>query len=536
MARKQAEKVVSPRRAADTDSSSIDFANPEFRRLTELVEHTSQSIFLTGKAGTGASPFRRYIIDHTDKKCAVLAPTGIAAVNVGGQTLHSFFHLPLQPVLPDDPEFHSSRLRDRLNLTGRSLKLFKEIELIVIDEISMVRADVIDLIDRILRTFGGGDRRKPFGGKQLLLVGDVFQLEPVVTPEDKSILQKEYCYPFFFNARVFKTFGLVSIELRKAYRQHQKDFIDILDRFRAGVPSHSDIDSINSRCRGTEEPSDNDAGRCIVMTLAARRDVVKQINDVHLERLKGRTVVYTGEVSGDFPPSAYPTDLNLRLKKGAQVIFLRNDAERRFVNGTLGIVSAIKDDSLKVKLENGTEIDVEPAIWENVTYKYEAKTKRVSTNVKGTFTQFPVKPAWALTIHKSQGLTFDNVIIDLGRGGAFAGGQVYVALSRCTSLEGIRLRTCVDARDVFVHPEVIRFSRSFNDIRAHEEALRASQAENLLTSAEKAYSEGEYREAVEYFNEAILANPQLNTPAFRRLVAMRLADTAIPGKRKRKKK
>lgn len=370
----------------------------------------------------------------------------------------------------------------------------------------------------------------------MLLVGDVFQLEPVVTPEDKSILQKEYCYPFFFNARVFKTFGLVSIELRKAYRQHQKDFIDILDRFRAGVPSHSDIDSINSRCRGTEESSDNDAGRCIVMTLAARRDVVKQINDVHLERLKGRTVVYTGEVSGDFPPSAYPTDLNLRLKKGAQVIFLRNDAERRFVNGTLGIVSAIKDDSLKVKLENGTEIDVEPAIWENVTYKYEAKTKRVSTNVKGTFTQFPVKPAWALTIHKSQGLTFDNVIIDLGRGGAFAGGQVYVALSRCTSLEGIRLRTCVDARDVFVHPEVIRFSRSFNDIRAHEEALRASQAENLLTSAEKAYSEGEYREAVEYFNEAILANPQLNTPAFRRLVAMRLADTAIPGKRKRKKK
>lgn len=506
-------------------SDAIDFENPEFRRLLELVENTSHSVFLTGKAGTGKSTFLRYIIGHTAKKCAVLAPTGVAAVNVGGQTLHSFFHLPLQPVLPDDPEFHSSRLRDRLSLTGRSLKLFKEIELIVIDEISMVRADVIDLIDRILRTFGG-DRRRPFGGKQLLLVGDVFQLEPVVTADDRSILQKEYTHPFFFNARVFASFGLVSIELRKVYRQRQTDFIEILDRIRAGVPTHADMAAINSRSTSSTASAPSAPPSHMVMTLAARRDIVRQINDAHLERLGGKETVYRGDVTGDFPASAYPTDLDLRLKKGAQVIFLRNDQEHRYVNGTIGIVSALSDKTLTVSLEDGTEIDVGPATWENVTYQYEAKTKRVSTIVKGTFTQFPVKAAWALTIHKSQGLTFDNVVIDLGRGGAFAGGQAYVALSRCTSLQGIEIRTPIEARDVFVHPEVLRFSRTFNDLRAQEEALRAARAETLLADAEKAYRGGDYRTAVEAFNEALTSNPRLNTPAFRRLVAMRLAAPA----------
>ncbi|MCM1065959.1 MAG: AAA family ATPase [Muribaculaceae bacterium] len=524
-----------PRKAGDTPASAIDLENPEFRRLLELVENTNSSVFLTGKAGTGKSTFLRYIIDHTDKNCAVLAPTGIAAVNVRGQTLHSFFHLPLQPVLPDDPDFAPAKLRDRLQLTGRSIKLFKEIELIVIDEISMVRADVIDLVDRILRTFGG-DRRKPFGGKQLLLVGDVFQLEPVVTAEDKAILQRVYRYPFFFNARVFADFGLASIELRKVYRQKATDFVDILDRFRLGVPDHADIDAVNSRLR---EPDDTDAAAPakIVMTLAARRDSVKRINDMHLERLDTPELCYRGEVSGDFPPTAYPTDLELRLKVGAQVIFLRNDPERRFVNGTLGIVSRTEPDKLIVELENGSEIDVEPVSWENVSYEYEAKTKRVSTRVKGTFTHFPIKAAWALTIHKSQGLTFDNVVIDLGRGGAFAGGQVYVALSRCTSLQGIGLLSRIDARDVFVNPEVLRFSRTFNDIRDQEEALRVARADTLMRDAERAYAAADMRTAVELFNEAILCNPRLNTPAFRRLVALRLAGrTLAPPKKKRRKK
>ncbi|MDE5661433.1 MAG: ATP-binding domain-containing protein, partial [Muribaculaceae bacterium] len=402
--------------------------------------------------------------------------------------------------------------------------------LIVIDEISMVRADVIDLIDRILRTFGG-DRRKPFGGKQMLLVGDVFQLEPVVTSEDKAILQKEYRNQFFFNAKVFDSFGLASIELRKVYRQSDSAFVEILDRFRAGVPNHADIRAINSRMAASEA----DEGR-LVMTLAARRDSVKRINDLHLERLDAPETVYVGDVTGEFPASSYPTDLELRLKAGAQVIFLRNDPERRFVNGTLGIVETADSDCLTVRLEDGETIEVEPVIWENVSYEYETRTRSVSTRVKGTFMQFPIKTAWALTIHKSQGLTFDNVVIDLGRGGAFAGGQVYVALSRCTSLDGIRLLSGIDARDVFVNPEVLRFSRTFNNIRDQEEALQRARSYTLLQEADTAFAAGRMSEAVERFNSAVEANPRLNTPAMRRLVAMRLSRSVAAKKPTPKKR
>lgn len=524
-------EAAGPRKAGDTPGSAIDFSNPEFQRLRQLVDDTSQSVFLTGKAGTGKSTFLRYIIDNTSKKCVVLAPTGIAAVNVGGQTLHSFFHLPLQPVLPDDPEFAPARIIDRLQLNGRCRKLLKEVELIVIDEISMVRADVVDLIDRILRTVTG-ERRKPFGGKQMLLVGDVFQLEPVVTSDDKAILQHAYRSFFFFNARVFAQFGLVAIELRKVYRQKKADFVEVLDRFRVGIPSHADIDAVNSRIECDEvTPTDR-----IVMTLAARRETVKRINDRHLRQIEAPEHVYTGEVSGDFPASAYPTDLELRLKEGAQVIFLRNDVERRYVNGTLGIVTCASPEKVVVRLESGAEIDVEQADWENVSFEYDSRSKRVSARVKGLFRQYPLKAAWALTIHKSQGLTFDNIVIDLGRGGAFAGGQVYVALSRCTSLEGIRLLSPVDARDVFVSPEVLRFSHSFNNLQDQENALRKAKAARSLEIAAKAFAAGDFREAVEEFNEAVMANPALNTPALRRMVAMRMAKKINPGTKRKKRK
>ncbi|MDE6854831.1 MAG: AAA family ATPase [Muribaculaceae bacterium] len=524
--------TVSPRRAADTPESGIDMENPEFRVLLRLVEETNASIFLTGKAGTGKSTFLRYIISHTHKKHAVLAPTGVAAVNVGGQTLHSFFHLPLRPVLPDDPEFQPKRLRDRLNITGRQIKLFREVELIIIDEISMVRADVIDLVDRILRTFGG-DRRKPFGGKQLLLVGDVFQLEPVVTTEDRNILQHRYRHPFFFNACVFADFGLSSIELRKVYRQNETSFVEILDRFRDGTPSHSDILAINSRLTDGDT-TDGDTSH-MVMTLAARRDTVRRINATMLEQIEAKPVTYRGEVTGEFPESAYPTDLELILKTGAQVIFLRNDPERRFVNGTLGRVITATADTLTVQLENGTELDVDPVMWENVSYEYDSKNKTVATHVKGTFTQYPVRTAWALTIHKSQGLTFDCVDIDLG-GGAFAGGQVYVALSRCRTLDGIRLHTHIGAHDVFVNPEVIRFSRTFNDRREQEEALRRAGADRLLKEASAAFGRADFRTAVDKVHEAFIANPALNTPVMRRYISMRLTAALSRSTGKRRKK
>ena len=512
---------------AEWSSNNIDLDNPEFLRLWDLIEFTDQSVFLTGKAGTGKSTFLRYIIDHTAKEYVILAPTGLAAVNVGGQTLHSFFHIPLQPILPDDPEFAPERLRNRLSYSPRLIKALKQIELIVIDEISMVRADVIDFIDKILRQFGG-DKRRPFGGKQLLLVGDVFQLEPVVTADDRALLGKCYRNFFFFNASVFSSFGLVAIELLKVYRQKENSFVELLDRIRSGNPGDSDLEAINSRLlpvHATEAGAPTpvaDFGR-MVMTLAARRESVKIINDFHLKSLDTPEITFTGEVSGEFPESAYPTDMQLTLKVGAQVIFLRNDIDRRWVNGTLGIVTAADpDEGITVRLESGAEYAVEKTQWENVSYEYDTKKKSVSANVKGTFTQYPLKAAWALTIHKSQGLTFDNLIIDLGFGGAFTGGQVYVALSRCTSLEGISLMSPVARRDVFISDEIIRFSRNFNDETAQRKAITEAKADELLEDAMRLLRRKDIVNAMKNAAKALELCPSRNTPLLQRYAAIRL--------------
>lgn len=503
--------------AAPYGDEPIDLENPEFQSLWSLIRETRQSVFLTGKAGTGKSTFLRYIISHTSKQLAVLAPTGLAAVNVRGQTIHSFFHLPLQPVLPDDPNFAPGALGKRLNISRKMIEVLRNLELIIIDEISMVRADVIDLIDKILRTFGG-DRRKPFGGKQLLLVGDVFQLEPVVTQTDREILRHHYPHCFFFNADVFRAFGLTSIELRKVYRQKEGEFISILDRCRAGVPTSTDIAAINSRYGIFAEPETEE----MCMTLTGTRSLADAINARHLEQLTTPETVFEGFINGDFPAQFFPTDLELHLKVGAQVILLRNDPMGRWVNGSLGIVTSTVDGKLTVRLENGQEHIIEPVLWENVEFGYEKKSKRVKANVKGSFTQLPVRAAWAITIHKSQGQTFERIVIDLGQSGAFSGGQVYVALSRCTSLEGIRLLRPVDIRDVYVNYEVERFARSFNDRHAQEEALQREKSDRLLAEALEAFENSRMCEAVEAFNSALTLNPRINTPALRRLIARKL--------------
>lgn len=503
--------------AAPYGGEPIDLDNPEFQALWSLIRETRQSVFLTGKAGTGKSTFLRYIISHTSKQLAVLAPTGLAAVNVRGQTIHSFFHLPLQPVLPDDPNFAPGALGKRLNISRKMIEVLRNLELIIIDEISMVRADVIDLIDKILRTFGG-DRRKPFGGKQLLLVGDVFQLEPVVTQTDREILRHHYPHCFFFNADVFRDFGLTSIELRKVYRQKEGEFISILDRCRAGVPTSTDIAAINSRYGIFAEPETEE----MCMTLTGTRSLADAINARHLEQLTTPETVFEGFINGDFPAQFFPTDLELHLKVGAQVILLRNDPMGRWVNGSLGIVTSTVDGKLTVRLENGQEHIIEPVLWENVEFGYEKKSKRVKANVKGSFTQLPVRAAWAITIHKSQGQTFERIVIDLGQSGAFSGGQVYVALSRCTSLEGIRLLRPVDIRDVYVNYEVERFARSFNDRHAQEEALQREKSDRLLAEALEAFENSRMCEAVEAFNSALTLNPRINTPALRRLIARKL--------------
>lgn len=498
--------------------ASIDLDNPEFQNAWKILNFTRQSLFLTGKAGTGKSTFLRHIVDTIKKKTVVLAPTGIAAVNAGGQTLHSFFKIPLKPILPVDPDFHPRRLRERMKYSSSQVKLLREIELIVIDEISMVRADIIDFIDRILRVYCH-NMREPFGGKQLLLVGDVFQLEPVVTGDARDILGRFYQAPYFFNARVFRELQIVSIELRKVYRQDDSEFVGLLDRVRAGQPTAEDIMRLNSRLL---PPDKIDAdSEDMTMTIATRRDMVDHINERHLAELTTPVMVYKGKIEDDFPMSSLPTDLELSLKVGAQIVFIKNDPERRWVNGSVGIVEDLKDDRIGVRLDSGDLVDVEREIWGNVRYQYNEETHKVDEIELGRFIQFPIKLAWALTIHKSQGLTFNKVRIDIGRG-AFSGGQTYVALSRCRSLEGISLCSTLNRRDIFVNRYVMDFAAGFNDTRTFDRAMESARADSLYYEASQAFEKGDTSRAVELFHEAITARNEFDKPEVRRLVARKL--------------
>lgn len=501
---------------------NIDLNNPEFKNCWDLLQYTRQSVFLTGKAGTGKSTFLRYITANTKKKYVVLAPTGIAAVNVGGQTLHSFFRLPFTPFSSDNVDFLPDRLRKRLKYNHNHIKLLEELELIIIDEISMVRADVIDFIDRILRVYCRNSR-EPFAGKQLLLVGDVFQLEPVVTGDVRDVLAREYSNPFFFSAKVFKDFDLVPIELRKVYRQTDSGFVEMLDRFRDGRPLRSDIETLNHRVNPfVLDGLDNGEQSDLVMTIATRKDTVDSINDSRLADLKSKEFIYEGEVTGKFPEQSYPTDLHLRLKTGAQVIFIKNDADRRWVNGTLAKVVETGDDKIRVELDNGSIHLIERERWSNIHYYFDEKTKKVVEEELGSFMQFPVKLAWALTIHKSQGLTFDRVVVDMGQG-AFSGGQSYVALSRCRSLDGLTLRSTINERDVWVNPHVCAFSRRFNDQLAIERSFETAKADGLYEEALLALDEHRLLDAVEKAFEAVkISTERIQPQGIMRMVRRKL--------------
>lgn len=500
-----------------SELENIDLDNAEFQNAWKLIKYTHSSVFLTGKAGTGKSTFLRYICSKTKKNYVVLAPTGIAAVNVGGQTLHSFFRIPLKPLMPDDPDFAVSRLRQRLKYPKPLCKLIKKLDLIIIDEISMVRADIIDFMDKVLRVYSG-NMREPFGGKQLLLVGDVFQLEPVVTADMRDVLRK--CYPnsYFFNALAFREFSLVPIALRKIYRQNDTNFISLLDRVRMGAPSSSDIAILNARVNEKYECDESK----MVMQLATRRDMVDAVNEEQLDRLPAQEIVYTGKIRGEFPENSLPTSLELVLKTGAQVVFIKNDPERRWVNGTIGKVYLATDDRIEVELENGDRHVVEPEVWCNISYSFDEKTHRVIEKELGSFTQYPLKLAWALTIHKSQGLTFNNVVIDMGRG-AFSSGQSYVALSRCTTLEGLVLKSSLNQRDMFVNPAIVQFSREFNNPQLIDNALQWAKADDAYQQASEEFDKGNFREAVRQFAEGLSSRNELKRPSVARLISRKLS-------------
>ena len=497
----------------------VDTQNKEFQDALKLIQYTRQSVFLTGKAGTGKSTFLKYVCEITKKKHIVLAPTGIAAINAGGSTLHSFFKLPFYPLLPDDPNFSlkGGKLHSFLKYTSAHRKLIKEVELVIIDEISMVRADIIDFIDKILRVYSQ-NMREPFGGKQILLVGDVYQLEPVLKNDEREIINRFYPTPYFFSARVFNEIELVSIELTKVYRQTDKVFVNVLDHIRTNTAGAADLQLLNTRYNTQIKENESD----MYITQATRRDTVDFINEKKLAELPGDSTIFTGEIKGEFPENSLPTQMELEVKPGAQIIFIKNDYERRWVNGTIGTIAGIdEDETLYVITEDGKEVDVKKDSWRNIRYRYNDKEKKIEEEELGVFIQYPIRLAWAITIHKSQGLTFSRVVVDF-TGGVFAGGQAYVALSRCTSLDGIQLKKQITRGDIFVRPEIVSFAQRFNNRPAIEKALKQAQADVQYVEAVKQFDQGNFEGFLEQFFLAIHSRYDIEKPVIKRFIRKKL--------------
>lgn len=455
-----------------------------FEMAERYVKATGRSVFLTGKAGTGKTTFLKYITETTAKRFVVLAPTGVAAINAGGTTIHSFFQLPLCPYLPDVkdliteyqiPEQYRSLRRERI-------KIIRTLDLLIIDEISMVRADLLDAVDMTLRKYRRNDR--PFGGVQLLMIGDAQQLSPVVKEAERPYMAQVYPSPYFFHSKALSRLAYVTIELQKVHRQKDAEFLEILNAVREDRLDTRLLRKLNERVGAAPAISDDGTEPIRLTTHNARAD---EVNSRKLADLPGDTYSFIAEVDGDFPENSYPADEVLELKPGAQVMFIRNDAEGRYYNGKLGKVEKVTKGIVTVTDLEGNMIAVEPVQWDNSQYEIDEDSGEICQNVVGTFRQIPLRIAWAITIHKSQGLTFDNVIIDAGA--AFAFGQVYVALSRCRSLEGITLESPVSSSGIYRDMHVSAFNAGI------------PQAETLsegIDKAERGYAYEQYRSVFEF--------------------------------------
>ncbi len=443
--------------------------------LVELAEQyintTNRSLFLTGRAGTGKTTFLRRIVSTVNKRCVVLAPTGVAAVNAGGVTIHSFFQLPLCPYLPDVKELVTEYQMPTQNhhLRKERINMIRTLDLIIIDEISMVRADLLDAIDATLRRH----RRswKPFGGVQLLMIGDVQQLPPVVTDSERPYMEQVYPSPFFFHSKALKRVDYVTIELQHIYRQSDREFIALLNNIRDNRFDSATLAALNARLQRDFNPSDTEG----YIRLTTHNSQANHINQQKLLSLPGKEVELEAIVEGNFPETAYPTDKHLVLKKGAQVMFVKNSSDGSYFNGKIATVEGYDpEQGVAVVDDEGNRIVVGRSRWENVKYKIDPQDNQIKQLVDGTFDQYPLRLAWAITIHKSQGLTFDKVIIDASR--AFSYGQVYVALSRCRTLDGLVLSSPISSHCAFDNADIVAFNQSIPAVSQVEQQLSVMQS------------------------------------------------------------
>jgi hypothetical protein len=450
-----------------------DNSNNFLHLAASFVHHTDRHLFLTGRAGTGKTTFLRRIIESTRKKAVVVAPTGVAAINAGGVTIHSFFQLPLGPYIPgrinswdlsNNPAYDKAFLLKSIRINNNKRKLIEELELLIIDEISMVRADLLDAIDVVLRYFRK-DQSTPFGGLQVLMIGDLFQLPPVTIQQEWRVLSAYYQSPFFFGAQVFKQAPPLCIELQKIYRQNEPKFIGLLNRIRNNIVTPADLEWLDTFYRPGFKPNKEDN----YITLTSHNHIADRINERELNNLPGKKHFFNATVEGSFYEKSFPADEVLQLKTGAQIMFIKNDKGeyRRYFNGKIGIVKKIEDEDITIEFPNeNQELLLEREEWKNIRYHYNEEKKQVEEEPLGSFSQFPIRLAWAVTIHKSQGLTFEKAIIDAGS--SFTAGQVYVALSRLTSLNGLVLRSKIGKDCIHCDADVLYF---MNNLK-HEDDLK----------------------------------------------------------------